>query len=69
MTGKSKDSVKQGMARHQVRGRPLTVRERRELRALEKVPEHRIDTSDIPEITDWKKLRIGHFFRGTKGCH
>lgn len=69
MMGKSKDSVKRDMAPRPVRGRSLTLRERKELKALEKMPDHAIDTSDIPEITDWSEVKTGQFFRGTKERH
>ena len=49
-------------------GTPLTKREKTELAALAKVPESKIDTSDIPEWTDvmWKNAVRGGFYRPVK---
>jgi len=37
-----------------------------ELAALAAMPEHEIDTSDIPEIHDWSGARRGVFYRPRK---
>jgi len=44
----------------------MSVREKRELAALEKMPDSAIDTSDIPEVTDWSKAQVGRFYRPIK---
>jgi uncharacterized protein (DUF4415 family) len=44
----------------------MSARERKELAALEKMPDSAIDTSDIPEITDWSKAQVGRFYRPLK---
>ena len=44
----------------------MSARERRELAALAKMPDSAIDTSDIPEITDWSKAQVGRFYRPIK---
>lgn len=44
----------------------MSARERKELAALAKLPDSAIDTSDIPEITDWSKAQIGRFYRPIK---
>ena len=44
----------------------MSARERRELAGLEKMPESAIDTSDIPEITDWSRAQVGRFYRPIK---
>jgi uncharacterized protein (DUF4415 family) len=44
----------------------MSARERKELAALEKLPDSAIDTSDIPEITDWSKAQVGRFYRPIK---
>ena len=44
----------------------MSARERKELAALEKMPDSAIDTSDIPEITDWSKAQVGRFYRPIK---
>jgi uncharacterized protein (DUF4415 family) len=44
----------------------MNARERKELAALAKVPDKAIDTSDIPEITDWSKAQVGRFYRPIK---
>lgn len=41
----------------------LTAKQRREIEALKKQPDSRIDTSDIPEVRDWSKAVRGKFFR------
>ena len=40
--------------------------EREEIEALAKMPEEDIDTSDIPEITDWSNVERGRFYRPVK---
>jgi hypothetical protein len=41
----------------------MSAPERRELTALGKMPDSAIDTSDIPEITDWSGAQVGRFYR------
>ena len=55
-------------ARLQVRGAGsmMSARERNELSALEKMPDSAIDTSDIPEVTNWSKAQVGRFYRPSK---
>ncbi len=47
---------------------PLTGKQRATLRSLATRPNSKIDTSDIPEMTDeqWKHARRGHFYRPIK---
>jgi uncharacterized protein (DUF4415 family) len=49
-------------------GTPLTKRERAELEKLARMPEHEIDTSDIPELpaSAWKDAVRGKFYRPVK---
>jgi hypothetical protein len=44
----------------------MSVRERRELAMLARMPDSAIDTSDIPEVTDWSKRQVGRFYRPIK---
>ena len=44
----------------------MSARERKELAALGKMPDSAIDTSDIPEVTDWSKAQVGRFYRPIK---
>jgi uncharacterized protein (DUF4415 family) len=37
-----------------------------EIKALQRLPDERIDTSDIPEITDWSQAVVGKFYRPLK---
>lgn len=37
-----------------------------ELEALEALPDDKIDTSDIPEVTDWSGWTRGKFYRPVK---
>jgi uncharacterized protein (DUF4415 family) len=49
-------------------GTPLTKREKAEIEALAKRPEHEIVTSDIPEWTEemWERAVRGKFYRPVK---
>jgi uncharacterized protein (DUF4415 family) len=38
----------------------------REIRALKRMKESEIDTTDIPPITDWSKAAMGRFYRPIK---
>jgi len=38
----------------------------KEIAALRKMKDLEIDTSDIPEITDWSSAVVGRFFRPVK---
>ena len=51
-----------------VPGTPLTAKQKRELAALAKMPDSKIDTSDIPEWTDeiWKRTVRGRFYKPGK---
>ena len=44
----------------------LTPSQEQELQALADKPDDEIDTSDIPEITDWSKAEVGKFYRPLK---
>jgi len=44
----------------------MSARERKELAALEKMPDSAIDTSDIPEVADWSRAQVGRFYRPIK---
>jgi uncharacterized protein (DUF4415 family) len=44
----------------------MSARERKELAAIEKMPDSAIDTSDIPGVTDWSKAQVGRFYRPIK---
>ncbi len=50
------------------RGRALTPKQKKELRALAALPDDRIDTSDIPELPPgaWKNAVRGRFYRPVK---
>jgi uncharacterized protein (DUF4415 family) len=41
-------------------------REQEELKALTNMPDEKIDTSDIPEVTDWSNAERGRFYRPVK---
>jgi uncharacterized protein (DUF4415 family) len=47
---------------------PSTKADRAKLKALAARPDSKIDTRDIPEMTDeqWKRARRGHFYRPRK---
>jgi len=44
----------------------LTKKRDPELEALVRLSEDDIDTSDIPEVTDWSKAVVGRFYRPIK---
>ena len=44
----------------------LTEDQKAQLLALENMPDHQIDTSDIPETLDWTGGRRGVFYRPEK---
>jgi len=44
----------------------LTKMQSKQLEALEKMPDSEIDTSDIPEITNWDNAVVGKFYRPIK---
>ncbi|HKS95684.1 MAG TPA: BrnA antitoxin family protein [Terriglobia bacterium] len=46
--------------------RTLTKKGDPELEALVRLRDEEIDTSDIPEVTDWSKAVIGRFYRPVK---
>jgi uncharacterized protein (DUF4415 family) len=46
--------------------RKLTRKQKAELKALAAMPDDEIDTSDIPEVTDWTGARRGVFYRPVK---
>jgi uncharacterized protein (DUF4415 family) len=49
-------------------GEPLTKRRQAQLEKLARMPEHEIDTSDIPELpaSAWKNAVRGRFYRPVK---
>ncbi len=49
-------------------GRAFTPKQKRELAALAALPDHQIDTSDIPELSSgaWKDAIRGRFYRPVK---
>jgi len=44
----------------------LTKAQSKQLNALEKMPDSEIDTSDIPEVTNWDNAVVGKFYRPIK---
>ena len=44
----------------------LTPRQRAELKSLAALPDHAIDTSDVPELPDWSGAKRGLFYRPVK---
>lgn len=43
-----------------------TKQQAKELAALAAMPDEAIDTSDIPEVTDWSRAVVGRFYRTVK---
>jgi uncharacterized protein (DUF4415 family) len=46
--------------------KPLTVAQQAELAALAALPDEQIDTTEMPEVRDWRGARRGLFFRPVK---
>jgi uncharacterized protein (DUF4415 family) len=46
--------------------RRLSAKQHAELVALAKLPDDRIDTTDIPEVRDWAGAKRGLFYRPVK---
>jgi len=44
----------------------LSDEQRKELASLAALPDDTIDTSDIPEISDWSQAEVGRFYRPLK---
>lgn len=44
----------------------LTPEQQAELKALAALPDERINTGDVPEVTDWSGARRGMFYRPVK---
>ena len=44
----------------------LTAEQRRELKALARLPDRRTDTRAIPEVADWSGAKRGLFYRAVK---
>jgi uncharacterized protein (DUF4415 family) len=44
----------------------LTEQQAREIAALQKLPDNKIDTSDIPELGEWDDAVVGRFYRPIK---
>ncbi len=44
----------------------LTQQQKEEIERLAAMPDQEIDTSDIPEITDWSRAVVGKFYRPIK---
>ena len=65
---KAKDEKRNMVVYRRVPGAPLTAKQRANLDELARMPEHEIDTSDIPEWTDemWKRAVRGKFYRPVK---
>lgn len=48
------------------RSESLTPKQKAQLKALEALGDDEIDTSDIPEVTDWSGAKRGLFYRPVK---
>lgn len=46
--------------------KPLTRKQRAELKSLAAMPDSTIDTSDAPEVRDWSGAKRGLFYRPIK---
>jgi len=44
----------------------LTKEQQSQVKALDDMPDSDIDTSDIPELTDWDNAAVGKFYRPIK---
>lgn len=48
------------------RSKPLTPSQKAEIKALAVLGDDQIDTTDIPEVTDWSDAKRGLFYRPVK---
>jgi uncharacterized protein (DUF4415 family) len=48
------------------RSKPLTAAQLAELKALEALPDERVDTREMPEVKDWSGARRGALYRPVK---
>ena len=46
--------------------KPLTAAQRSELKKLAALPDHKIDTTDMPEVRNWAGAKRGLFYRPVK---
>ena len=46
--------------------RPLTPKQKAELKALAALPDEQVDTTEMPEIIDWSDARRGVLYRPVK---
>ena len=46
--------------------KPLTAKQKKELAALARLPDNKIDTRTIPEVRDWSGAKRGVFYRPLK---
>src|SRR6202021_2730328 len=66
---KKSSASSQRERRRDMKRRPMKTNTKnfsRELRALTQLRDRQIDTSDIPELTDWSKAVVGKFYRPLK---
>lgn len=65
---KAKDEKRNRVVYRRVPGAPLTAKQRANLDELARLPEHKIDTSDIPELpaSAWKDAVRGKLYRPVK---
>ena len=65
---KAKDEKRNRVVYRRVPGAPLTAKQRANLDELARLPEHEIDTSDIPELpaSAWKDAVRGKLYRPVK---
>jgi len=41
----------------------MSITTQDEINALQNLPDDQIDTSDVPEITNWENVQTGRFYR------
>ena len=65
---RAKDEKRNRVVYRRVPGAPLTAKQRANLDELARMPEHEIDTSDIPELpaSAWKDAVRGKLYRPVK---
>ncbi len=49
-----------------VSSKPLTAKQKAELKALAKLPEGKINTRETPEVRDWSEAKRSLFYRPVK---
>jgi uncharacterized protein (DUF4415 family) len=65
-SARAKQRSAKGKLMRKATSSPLTRKQQREMNALRRLPNASIDTTHVPEVTDWSGARRGLFYRPLK---